>query len=92
MRVFLTALVLLFAALMYWKLYLEYQMQKKIIKGREFRRSQKLDIGKYTADKSSYIKPKAWTKQKNKGKNPGRLEGAITKRNYAEGIDYIVKR
>lgn len=92
MNIFLSVTCISLVIGLYFRVFKEYQMQKKILKGRELRRKQKLDIKTCINNKDNYIKPKEWTKQKNKGKHPCKMNKPITKRNYAENISYMLER
>ncbi len=92
MKIFLSVICISMVIELYFKVFKEYQMQKKILKSRELRRKQKLDIKNCLNNKDNYIKPIEWAKQKNKGKHPCKMNKPITKRNYAENISYILER
>ncbi len=92
MKLLLTGLIVFVVGGLYKKIFDEYCKQKKILKGRELRRKQIFDIKECVREKGAYIKTGDWTKQKNRGLHPCKLDKPITKRNYASGIMGVVKR
>ena len=92
MKLLLTRLIIFSVGALYKKIIDEYSKQKKILKGRALRRKQIFNIKECTQKKEAYIKTMDWTKQKNRGTHPCKLDKPITKRNYAKGIAGVVKR